>query len=226
MITFLPLRSRGCKVMSKFSQVTEILKGVPYMNEERADTMRSLIDEIDAADVLELGFFQGKSTAYFAAILEDRGKGHVTAIDLSSAKKRSPNIHENLSAVSLSHRVTPIFAKRSYTWEMARMIKRGQKFDFCYLDGGHTWDMSGFGFLLVDMLLRPGGIIVLDDVHWTIANRIEKNPNAAAQYAKYDEDELQEPAIKLVWETIVPHLGYARTYLESFDWGVARKPVN
>ena len=196
------------------------------MGEARAQVARRLIRECEARDVLELGFYQGKRSCYFAAILEDRGGvGHVTTIDLRSARKRTPNIEENLEAVGLSHRVTPIFAKRSYTWEMARMIKNGRAFDFCYLDGGHTWDKTGFGCVLVDLLLRPGGIVVLDDITWSIAKSIAKNPTRAAQFTRYDEDEIAEPSVKLVWDTIVPRLGYEREPIGELNWGVARKPL-
>ena len=41
-------------------------------------------------------------------------------------------------------------------------------FDLVYLDGGHTWDATGFAFFLVDKLLRSGGWLIFDDIYWTI----------------------------------------------------------
>ena len=210
--------------MTKFDEVTEKLSEIRYMTADRAAKMRDLVTETNASKILEIGFYQGKSTCYIAAMLEDRGSGHITTIDLNSAKQLSPGIRENLASLGLEHRVTPIYAKRSYTWELARMIKRKEQFDFCYFDGGHTWDNTGFGFVLVDLLLRPGGIIVLDDMNWSIAKSIAVDTARARRYDRYDDDEKEEEAVKLVWETIVPRLGYQRELLQNLNWGIARKP--
>ena len=105
------------------------------------------------------------------------------------------------------------------------MIKQGggPRFDLCYFDGGHTWDYTGFGLLLVDMLLRPGGIIVIDDLNWTIARSIQKNPAAAKSYGRFDDDEKTEAGVRLAWNTIIPHLGYEREEVTEWPWGIARK---
>ncbi len=213
--------------MTHFDDVTAKLGELPYMDEARAKVIRELILECSGRNLLEIGFYHGKSSAYLAAILEDRGgPGSLTTIDLARIRSLKPSIGENLATVGLTHRVTPLFTRRSYTWEMARMLKREPRpqFDFCYFDGGHTWDLTGFGLLLVDMLLRPGGIIVIDDLNWTINRSIAKNPSAAKAYASYDDDEKSESGVRLAWNTIIPHLGYTQETARLFPWGIARKP--
>jgi predicted O-methyltransferase YrrM len=215
--------------VSHFDSVTEKLGRVRYMNERAARVVRSLIEEIDADNILELGSFQGKSACYMAAILEDRGseQGHVTTIDVERARHYRPSIIDNVAALGLSHRVTPILAHRSFTWELARLLKKcaEPQFDFCYLDGGHTWDVTGFAFVIVDMLLKPGGIIVLDDLDWTIRGYTQKHPDSAKSLTrKYDADEMDEPGVRLVWNSIVQHMGYDREEISGLHWGVARKP--
>ena len=93
-----------------------------YMKIEQARFLRDFLKERDARDLLELGFFQGKSTAFMAAILEELGRGHVTTMDLVGAKKRNPSITDVLSDLNLEHRVTPIFSHRSFTWELHRLL--------------------------------------------------------------------------------------------------------
>ncbi|HLM37401.1 MAG TPA: hypothetical protein VK287_06410 [Gaiellaceae bacterium] len=52
-------------------------------------------------------------------------------------------------------------AERSYNWELMHLIERQQEegapgwFDFCFFDGGHTWETDGFALLLVDKLCGP-----------------------------------------------------------------------
>ena len=79
-----------------------------------------------------------------------------------------------MKRTGLSRYITPLFAQRSYTWELMKLLdlhtKDGQttpQFDFVFIDGGHTWDSDGFSFLLAERLLRPGGWVLFDDVTWT-----------------------------------------------------------
>lgn len=214
--------------MSNFSRISEHFGDLPYMRDREAKIIRDLIVTHDARDVLEIGFFHGKSSAYIGAILEDLGRGHLVTIDLKGARRREPNIEKVLHELGLQHRVTPIFAHRSYTWELAKMIRQDVRpeFDFCYLDGGHTWDDTGFGMLLVDVLLRPGGLVVFDDLPWTIEAAMREIAEPPRYWRSCSPDEKATPCIKLVFDVLVPHLGYTdlRT-VNGGRWGVARKPA-
>ena len=214
--------------MSHFERVTSTFADLPYMRERQAKIMRKLIVEHDAREVLEIGFFHGKSSAYFAAILEDLGRGHLTTIDRESARMREPSIQEVLASLGLSHRVTPLFAHRSYTWELSKMIQATPRpqFDFCYFDGGHTWDGTGYGLVLVDMLLRPGGWIVFDDIPWTVEAAMKERSNVPKLWKTFGPNERAAPAVKLVFDLLVPHLGYTnRRTINGGQWGIARKPI-
>ena len=210
--------------MTKFDEVTERFGDVKFMGRQQADFLREFIRKRDLRDLLEIGFYQGKSSAYIAAILEDRGgAGHLTTIDRMSAKDRSPSIDDLLGALELSDRVTPVWAERSYTWELGRMVKEGKRelFDFCYFDGGHTWDLTGFGFVLVDMLLKPGGWIIFDDLDWTL----ERSEGRKGDTEGFGADELGTATVRMVFDTIVPYLGYdSLREKRKFHWGIARKP--
>jgi predicted O-methyltransferase YrrM len=155
-------------------------------------------------DVLELGFAHGMSTAYLAAALDEKGGGLVTTIDRRDALEREPNIHAVLDHVGLRHIVRPVFAERSYTWELMRLLSErvagdgaAACFDFSFIDGAHTWETDGFAFYLVDALLRDDSWIVFDDLHW--------------RYAMCSTDEGQElpaeerdtPQMKLVFDLLV-----------------------
>jgi predicted O-methyltransferase YrrM len=214
--------------MSHFKRVKTQFDDLPYMRHSHATVMRDLIIEHHARDILEIGFYHGKSSAYLAAILEDLGRGHLVTIDFFNARRREPNIEQVLSTLELAHRVTPIYAQRSYTWEMAKMIQATPRpqFDLCYFDGGHTWDVTGFGFLLVDMLLRPGGWIVFDDLPWTMDAAIQERGSMPRPWRACSPDERAAPAVKLVFDLLVPHLGYTDQQIVNHgQWGIARKPA-
>jgi predicted O-methyltransferase YrrM len=212
--------------MSAFDRVTETWGDLKYMNLARAKFLRELIVTNDLQDLLELGFFKGKSSAYLGAVLEDLGRGHLTTMDRASARGHQPGITDVLEKVDLSHRVTPIFAHRSFTWELGSMLEQTPRpqFDFCYLDGGHTWDVTGFGFLLVDMMMKPGGIILLDDLDWSIASSPQaKTPGGQKTYEAYSDDEKAAKGVRMTFEHIADHLGYDIEEVPKFQWGIARK---
>ncbi|MFW5717683.1 MAG: class I SAM-dependent methyltransferase [Spirochaetota bacterium] len=212
-----------------FDHVTDQYADLPYMGRDQAEELRKLISKHDLRDILELGFFSGKSSAYLAAILADRGTGHLTTIDLKHALKREPSIHEVLESLGLQDYVSVITATRSYTWELGKMLqqKPRPKFDLCYLDGGHTWDTTGWGFVLVDQLLKPGGWVVFDDLDWSISHSLERRglKHSESPYRRYSQDERDAQGVRMVWEVIVPEFGY-RPMRENrkLNWGVARKP--
>ena len=215
--------------MSNIENVKTLFGDLPYMRHRQAMLIRDLIIEHGARDILEIGFYHGKSSAYIAAILEDLGEGHLVTIDRQSVRNREPNIEQVLATLGLGHRVTPIYAQRSYTWEMAKMIqaKPPPQFDFCYFDGGHTWDGTGFGFILVDLLLRPGGWIVFDDIPWTIEAAMQNRTKTPRHWRKFGADEAATPAVKLVFDQLVPHLGYTnKRIINNGQWGIARKPLD
>jgi predicted O-methyltransferase YrrM len=215
--------------MNNLEKVETTFADLPYMQYSQAKLMRDLIIRSDARDILEIGFLHGKSSAYFAAILEDLGRGHLVTIDFESARRRKPSIDDLLGTLGLAHRVTPHFAHRSYTWELAKMIRATPRpqFDLCYFDGGHTWDPTGFGFFLVDMLLRPGAWIVFDDLEWTIESAIQQRPDPPRHWRAASPDERSVPAVKLTFDLLVPHLRYTdRRIVNKGRWGIARKPVD
>lgn len=211
--------------MTKFDLVTEKFSTVPYMNRSQASVLKELIEDEKAERILEIGFYHGKSSCYIGAILDDRGSGKLVTIDRESARDRNPNINSMLAECGLAHRVDPVFCYRSYTWELQKLFAANPtpQFDLCYFDGGHSWDGTGFGVVLVDLLLKPGGLIVLDDMDWTIniSPFFRQNPQLAAEFSP---DERAAPTVRLVWDMILPRLGYSHVCeYKQLHWGVARK---
>ena len=220
-----PVNQQSPVPCSSIEEVNARWGHLKHMSPKKASRLRRLIIENDLADLLELGFFHGKSSAFMAAVLEERGKGHLTTIDLRGAVKRDPPYSEVLQSLGLSHRVTPILAHRSFTWELCKMLERKPRprFDFCYFDGGHLWDPTGFAFLLVDMLLRPGAVVVFDDLDWTIEDSVK---NGRKPPLGYGDEEMAAKQVRKVWEILVPERGYTDLQeMKGFQWGVAKKPI-
>jgi predicted O-methyltransferase YrrM len=164
----------------KLDELLRIFSDLHYpalTSPEDGAKLHRFILESGVCDVLELGFAHGTSTCYMAAGLAERGEGHITTIDRASAREREPNIETLLVETGLAPYVEPVYAATSYNWELMKMIQRRTRgretapaFDFCFIDGAHTWETDGFAFFLADKLLRPGGWILFDDLHWSYGN--------------------------------------------------------
>ena len=146
------------------------LKDIPHMTIEQSEKLSRFITENSIYNVLELGFSQGVSTCYIAFTLKElqRTGAHVTTIDLEWARDASPNVEQLAKEFGLEELLTVVYEAKSYTWTLMEMIEQGRHstFDFCYIDGAHSWDTDGFAFFLVDKLLKRGGWILFDDLDW------------------------------------------------------------
>jgi predicted O-methyltransferase YrrM len=150
----------------KIDEIKQHVQGIPYMDADRAKVITDIILENRFQSLLELGFRHGVSTCYMAGALDELGSGNITTIDLVGAREINPNIDQMLDKVGLAKYVTVFYEPTSYIWRMMKMLEESPlpRFDFCYVDGAHDWYTSGFAFFLVDRLLKPGGLIIFDDL--------------------------------------------------------------
>jgi predicted O-methyltransferase YrrM len=215
----------------EYKEVAQRLAELDYPALTTAEAGRLLYDFVsgpDVEDVLELGFAHGTSTAYMAAALAEKGVGSVTAIDRVSALSREPNIHQVLEHLGLESRVRPLFTASSYNWELMRILERqttgGETipcFDFCFIDGAHTWETDGFAFLLVDKLLRHDRWVLFDDLYWSLTT----SPSTKSEKLHtLSEDELKTPQIVQVFDLLVrPHPAYDEFAVTgSYGWAYKR----
>ncbi|MGD0548847.1 MAG: class I SAM-dependent methyltransferase, partial [Terracidiphilus sp.] len=202
------------------------LGALPYM---RLDEGRMFYDFIIANRLhigLELGFFHGVSTAYLAGAIQDIGSGNLITIDLTKSKEREPNIEWVLEVTGLSHLVQVFYEPKSFNWRLMKMLEedRYESFDFCYIDGGHSWYDTGFAFCLVERLLKPGGWVVFDDLHY---NFRDFNSQERLFAKRMPEEEQTTPQIERVFELLVepnPYFGSFRR-LGRFGFAQKRLPV-
>jgi len=200
----------------KFEDVAAQVKGIPHTQPDKGRILYDTIISRGYTDCLELGFACGAGSAYMAAALEQNGRGKLTSVDIEAALQRKPRADQLLEKLGLSHRTDFIFHEISYTWFLMDAIEQGRQFDFCFLDGAHTWDVDGFAFLMVERILKPGGMIIFDDVDWTIA----RSPTMKDK--PFPERVRQTPAVRKVYELLVKNTPSLKTY-EKDGWAYAEK---
>jgi predicted O-methyltransferase YrrM len=212
----------------RFEDIVPHLENIPHMPPERGKLIYEFVRAQRPSAVLELGFAHGTSACYIAAAMQENGGGSILTIDNVNARKREPGILDLMRRTGLESFITPVFAERSYTWELMKLLERQTRdartepcFDFVFIDGGHTWDSDGFSFLLADRLLRPGGWVLFDDVTWT--------PSVCAGDAWVDAMPAEEREVAHV-EKVFNLLVMTDAHYDSFEfdgvWAWARKKPN
>lgn len=203
--------------------VKKIVGDVPYMTLEQGRRITDFIHRNRIRSILELGFYHGVSTCYMAAALGDGGGVSITTIDREFAMNMEPSIKQLLEKAGQRHKVTVYYEPTSYTWRLMKFLEEDPKprFDFCYVDGAHSWFVDGFAFFLIDRLLQPNGWIIFDDLDWTYAyGSTLGNTNG---FKDMPIEERETPQIRKVYELLVKmHPSYDDFRVEE-GWAYAHK---
>lgn len=111
----------------------------------------------EAVDTLEVGCGLGKSAV---SIMLGTGRAHV-AVDPFQANYDFRGVR-NVARAGLSD-AFELRAERSCV-ALPALLAEGRSFDFVFVDGSHRFDDILVDFTFADLLLRPGGTIVFDDL--------------------------------------------------------------
>lgn len=204
----------------------KILKDIFGMSFGQAKYLENFVNSKNLSSFLELGFAHGVSSCYLATILKDNGGGHLTTIDLDSAKNRNPNIECLLKKLDLESFVSVYYEYESYNWRLMNFIEAndGPIFDFCYIDGAHDWNVDGFAFVLVDKLLKPGGWVVFDDMNWSFGS--SPTMKNIARVKNMPDDVKNTPHVAKVFNLLVKtNPNYCNFEITDFGWGIAQKKL-
>ena len=134
------------------------------IDQNEGEFIYNLIKEHGCKKTLEVGCAMGISSLYICAALEGVEDAHHTIIDpMQTADWRSIGITQlNKAGVDYYH----LFEEPS-EFALPRLAKKGEKFDFCFIDGWHTFDHTLIDFFYIDRLLDVGGIVVIDDISFS-----------------------------------------------------------
>lgn len=91
----------------------------------------------------------------------------------------------------------------SYSWNLAKMIldqkERKTFFDFVYLDGAHTFIHDAITTVLLKKMIKVGGILLFDDVDWTLANSPTMSPSVNKNTGlRYSDEQIEACQIAMI----------------------------
>lgn len=123
-------------------------------------------------NVLEIGMANGSSTVAMLSTLNDMGGGHVTSIDpfqfadVGSIGNDNDDGYsgegvDNVNRAGYAHMHTMI-AEPDYV-ALPKLVERGEKYDFIFIDGYHSFDYTMLDFFYADLLLQTDGMLAIHD---------------------------------------------------------------
>lgn len=132
------------------------------MTREPGEALSGMIRAESASNFLEIGLGLGLSTVFLAqGVLSNHAKVQGLSMDpfqfrdwdgVGLETVRRAGLSESVGfEMELSERVLP------------ELWQAGRRFDFIFIDGGHLFENVIFDTFYAVRLVRPGGLIVLDD---------------------------------------------------------------
>jgi len=94
----------------------------------------------------------------------------------------------------------------SYNWALAKLIRSNGTsgiFDYCFLDGAHTFVVDALCFVLCDRLLRVGGYMDFDDYEWRLRGSSLDPAAVPAIRQQYTDEQIDTRQVELIVETLV-----------------------
>ena len=161
------------KVPNIYEKLAILEKGSSSsVKKEEAEFIYSFLKEKRIKKTLEIGFSYGMSTAYIISAT------HYDHYVIDPFEDRSDNSGlKNIRKLKLNEylKFENDFAHNS----LPKLLKKGVKIDFAFIDGGHKFDDIFVDFYYVDLLLNINGYVLFHDT-WMrstqmVASWIKKN---------------------------------------------------
>lgn len=100
----------------------------------------------------------------------------------------------------------------TYAWTLFNLLQKGKKFDIIYLDGHHTFYVDLPTMFIADLLLKDGGLFIIDDIQWNLnflKKHMARSFNEYAfyrniyEFSDYTNEQLEMPHMKIISEEIL-----------------------
>ena len=139
------------------------------VDKSEGEFIRKLIEENKPARSVEVGCANGIASLYICSGLSKISNPHHTIIDPNQSTEWS-----NVGITNLKRAKIDFFTLMEKPSEIAlpELYTKGEKFDFGFIDGWHTFDHTLMDFFYIDKMLNLNGIIVIDDISFPSINKV------------------------------------------------------
>lgn len=134
---------------------------------------------------LEIGSFEGRSALWLLENIVTHPLSRLTCMDTWGGSEEyammdiSMNGKRKLFEDNIKDHKDRVIIKQGMSQILLRSMDVNKKLDFIYIDGSHTAYDVLEDIILSWRLLKPGGIMAMDDYEWTILNNTRHEPKMA-----------------------------------------------
>lgn len=131
------------------------------------------IAAVQAKTTLDIGLGYGTSSMFICDALTQIGINNVQhiAIDPHQRDKTFRGIGLNNLKLAGYESLTRFLEQPSHQ-ALPALLNEGVLLDFAFIDGYHTFDHTLVDFFYVDLMLKEGGIVVIDDTDWPAVKKV------------------------------------------------------
>lgn len=120
--------------------------------------------------LLEIGMAYGVSSLFIGEIIQETGGAVYDIIDPYQYRVwQGCGVHHMSLAGLAGHYV---LHEEPSEICLPRMLHEGNRYDFAFVDGFHTFDHSLVDFFYINRMLEVGGIVVFDDIHFASLQKL------------------------------------------------------
>lgn len=131
------------------------------VDQKEGKFLYDIIRQHGCKKTLEVGCAMGISSLYICAALEGIEDANHTIIDpMQTSDWGRMGVTQLNEAGVTCYRLI----EEPSEFALPRLAEGGEKFDFCFIDGWHTFDHTLIDFFYIDRMLDVGGIVAIDDI--------------------------------------------------------------
>jgi len=150
--------------VSESGKIHKVISQIPL---QEGLFLQEILSEVKPSVSLEIGLAYGVSALFICGALAHLPNPRHIVID---PHQLHPSLtHQSYDGMGLFNlrkagyeRLIEFHEAPSYL-ALPSLVSQGTKVDFAFIDGWHTFDYALTYFFYVDLLLRPGGVVVIDD---------------------------------------------------------------
>lgn len=203
----------------KLAHLDAAAEGVPWSQPVACHFLFDLALAFDRPQVLEVSCGYGKSTAYLAAAVRC-GDGRLYTVDHERRAWQGRTAADLVEAVDAADWCDITFGIDA-RWYLLDLLtgRPGPWVDLAFVDASHAVEIDSFVALAAWTHLKPGGVLVFDDLDWTA----EQHAQAASGRSR--------PAtrhVRVIYDYVrrLPDVDQAIEWggaEQEWPWGVVRK---
>lgn len=132
----------------------------------RGKFLGDLVRRFKPVATLEVGMGWGLSTLHMLEAMFENGGMSQPHVIMDPFQQR--DFHNGALHVLRAARVTDFVEHHAEPSELflPKLVEQGRQFDFVFIDGDHRFDGAFVDMVFVHKLLKPGGVMALDDTEY------------------------------------------------------------